>query len=502
MGAPASPDGASPVGKEPPLTPPSRWARLARLPEPAQRGLQVRALARHVREELDAFSPAFRRARAEAGLRLDELVAPAAFARLPSLTREDLARDGRAHLLCLEPGGMRRNWPAARKLALGLGGRRVRAALPRSYRPALRLETRGRSAEPLGVWLTAFDLEIARELGRRNLEVLGLVPHASRAVALLGGASDLASWQVREALQAAAIPTALAPPPRRSGVAAALRAVRALAPTVLFGMPWDLLRLARAARRTEVALGALEVAVLLGEPAGVALRWRLAEELRAAGAPDPVRLAAGYGLAELRSLYFECPTPPEAPSGLHLFPDTVLAQVEGGDGRGPELVVTPLVGHGTAVFRYRTGDRVPGPPSWSRCPACGRGLPRVGPVGGRLDEDVDLGDGARLDFAALRAWLDGRPELLEWQLALRRPGAAGVGPAPGLVLRVATDAAGDGREWRRELADTLPVHGLARSDGGWSGLEIAAHSEQEMLDFLATPHPMLERRLLDPVPTA
>ncbi len=437
---------------------------------------------RQVRQELAPFSPAFRRALEGAGLEPRAIQRPADLARLAPLARADLAGAGPAHALAFDPRALRGAWPFARKLALAVGGARVRAALPRSYRPALRLETRGRAGEPLPVWYTAFDVEVARELGRRNLEILGLDPADSRVLTLTGGALDLASWHLREALTAAAVPSAHAPPPRGSRAAAALRALRALRPTALCGRPADLLRLARAARAAGVELDRLTLAVLLAEPADAALRGRIAAELCAAGAPDEPRLASAYGLAELRQLHVECPAPAAAPSGHHLFPDTVTAEALDG-----ELLLTPLVGHGTALFRYRTGDRVAADPTWARCPACGRGLPRVGPIGARLDERLELQDGARLDLADLRAALDARSEVLEWQLAVRRA----AGRPAGLTLRVALHAGA------RPL-DAATLEALL--PGAAPRLEV--HPEAQLLDWLASPHEMWDRRLVDPDSTA
>lgn len=433
---------------------------------------------RQVRQELSPFSPAFRAALARAALEPRGIAGPADLARLAPLSRAELAAAGPAHVLAFDPRALRGTWPLARKLALVLGGARVRAALPRSYRPALRLETRGRTGEPLSVWYTAFDVEVARELGRRNLEILGLEPALARVLTLTGGALDLASWHLREALGAAGVPCAHAPPPRGPRAAAALRAARALKPTAICGRPADLLRLARAARAAGVELERLGLAVLLAEPADARLRGRIARELVSAGAPDEPLLASAYGLAEVRQLHVECPAPAATPSGPHLFPDAVTAEVEAG-----ELLLTPLIGHGTALFRYRTGDRADAPPSWSRCPACGRGLPRIGPIDARLGEMLELSDGVRLDLAALRADLDAREDLLEWQLAVRR--AAGRPAA--LTLRVATRAQGQPPD-AAALEALLPR--LAP--------RVEVHPEARLLEWLASPHEMWDRRLDDP----
>lgn len=103
-----------------------------------------------------------------------------------------------------------------------------------------------------------------------------------------------------------------------------------------------------------------------------------------------------YGMAEIVTAASECPV-----GKLHLWPD--VAQIEilssasaaaNGELAGA-LISTGLLNPDMPLIRYRVGDGLTLPRSSSAC-ACGRSLPQLASVDGRLDDLLFTADGRRI----------------------------------------------------------------------------------------------------------
>jgi phenylacetate-CoA ligase len=102
-----------------------------------------------------------------------------------------------------------------------------------------------------------------------------------------------------------------------------------------------------------------------------------------------------YGMAEMAAAASECEH-----GGLHLWPEAgVLEAVEDGHaappGRAGDLICTGLVNVDMPLIRYRVGDRGTLPAEDTGCP-CGRLLPTIQSVEGRLDDVLYTRDGRRV----------------------------------------------------------------------------------------------------------
>jgi phenylacetate-CoA ligase len=108
-----------------------------------------------------------------------------------------------------------------------------------------------------------------------------------------------------------------------------------------------------------------------------------------------VRVSNRYGCEEVGLIASEC----EHHDGLHLNIDHLIVEFLDDDGRpvasGEEgnIVVTDLVNRGMPLVRYQLGDR--GVPTDRRC-ACGRGLPLMERVSGRVADFLIRRDGSRV----------------------------------------------------------------------------------------------------------
>jgi phenylacetate-CoA ligase len=109
------------------------------------------------------------------------------------------------------------------------------------------------------------------------------------------------------------------------------------------------------------------------------------------------RVYDGYGNAELVSFISECDC-----GGFHISPEFGIIEFLSdekpvSEGMPGEMVCTGLLNYGMPLLRYRIGDV--GVPSAERCP-CGRELPLVDRIDGRVDDYVMTSNGSlvgRLD---------------------------------------------------------------------------------------------------------
>lgn len=102
-----------------------------------------------------------------------------------------------------------------------------------------------------------------------------------------------------------------------------------------------------------------------------------------------------YGMAEMVAAASECEF-----GTLHLWPEAGFLEVVErtravASGNSGELIATGLMNVDMPLIRYRVGDRVTLPLKSSLC-ACGRTLPRLSSVDGRLDDILYTADGRRI----------------------------------------------------------------------------------------------------------
>src|SRR5207237_1415571 len=139
------------------------------------------------------------------------------------------------------------------------------------------------------------------------------------------------------------------------------------------------------------------------------------------------RVFETYGSREFMLMAAEC----DRHEGLHLTQEHLLVEVLNDDGTptppGQEgnLAVTDLYNYGMPFIRYLNGDRATA--GWDTC-SCGRGLPLMKPVLGRVLDVLCTPDGRRVsgeffphlmkDFAAVRRFqvVQDEPDHVEMRL--------------------------------------------------------------------------------------
>jgi phenylacetate-coenzyme A ligase PaaK-like adenylate-forming protein len=172
-----------------------------------------------------------------------------------------------------------------------------------------------------------------------------------------------------------------------------------------------------------------------------------------------------YGCREVSVIASEC----LAHTGLHVMAEGLYLEIVQGDRpAGPEemgsLLVTDLLNHAMPLIRYRIGDVG----SWAEGPCpCGRGLPRLGAVHGRMTDFLVGADGRLVSGVFLATYVVAhRPGLGQVQITQTKAGEIVYRIRPGRDFSPADDLAyldqttrhylskGTTTAW--ELVDELP----------------------------------------------
>jgi phenylacetate-CoA ligase len=173
-----------------------------------------------------------------------------------------------------------------------------------------------------------------------------------------------------------------------------------------------------------------------------------------------------YGCREVSVIASECP----AHSGLHVMAEGLYLEIETphGPARPGEMgavLVTDLLNFAMPLIRYRIGDMA----AWAEgnCP-CGRGLPRLERVAGRVTDFLVCCDGRLVSGVYLATYVVAqRPSLGQVQIRQHRPGAVTYRIRPGRdfsrfsdleYLKITTRRyLGEQTEVDSELVEELPA---------------------------------------------
>lgn len=170
-------------------------------------------------------------------------------------------------------------------------------------------------------------------------------------------------------------------------LAGALRTIRASRGRFMFGYSSSTYLLASFARKKGLDMTGTLAALFTTSDMLYPHQRALIEEVFGA------RVFDIYGCPEGGIISFEC----KEHNGYHVNAESALVEVvspgPGGQGR---IVSTPLFNYAFPLIRYETGDV--GSLAIETC-ACGRGLPRIAQIGGRMRDFVVLKDGRHIHGA-------------------------------------------------------------------------------------------------------
>lgn len=206
-------------------------------------------------------------------------------------------------------------------------------------------------------------------------------------------------------------------------------------PTVLYGFPGHLARLAVEAE------GRLRPRLVFTSGEVLDPTTRRAIE---SGLSAPVLDV--YGCTEIKEIAWQCPER----GGYHLNADWTVVEAdvpEGADpAQGGRLLLTSLVNRAMPLLRYDIGDT--GIVLEERC-ACGRGLPLIRPTLGRSVDYIDLPDGRTLAPYSLTCAVEAIEGMRQYQFVQTRRDR--------LELRVVPTDAFDDRQAAALVAALRPV---------------------------------------------
>lgn len=318
----------------------SQWWPVERLRE--WQGTRLRELLRHAAARCDFYRARLRQARID-----PERAGLADLARLPALSKDDIAAHMAGLVVPSIPGGLRRATTG------GSSGQPLAFMIDRR-RQAADQAARARSRRWFGI-----------EPGEREAYLWGSPIETSRQDRLRG---------LRDRLTNHLLLSAFDMTPRRMN--AHLDAIRAFAPAHLFGYPSSLATLFRHARRLgrRAQTASLRAVFTAGETLMAADRAIIEESVA-------VPVADGYGSREAGFIAHQCPE-----GAYHVTMESVILEVLRDEGAPApaeevgEIAITHLDAWGMPFIRYRTGDL--GALSDEPC-RCGRGLQVLRNIQGR-----------------------------------------------------------------------------------------------------------------------
>lgn len=398
-------------------------------------------LHRFVNEQLYPFSPFYRRLFDSNKIDPRKIRTLADLRHLPLVSKKDIAptaeNPAKPLELVLQPDeqSVRRYGSKRMLMRLALtrlrqGAEAARDALRLEYLPVHAIFTTGRTALPTQFFYTSMDFERLHVVGKRLMDCCG-AKLGERGLNVFPYAPHLAFWQVFAVGQAATMLMVHTGGGKMMGTPGIVAALERMQPDMLIGVPGYVYHVLRQAVAQRMRLTKLKYIVLGAERVPTALKARLAELCAELGI-SKVTVQGVYGFTEARQAWAECQPPSHDVSfGYHTFPDMEVFETidpDTGETVGPgergEVVYSTLVGRGSCVLRYRTGDIADGGIVYDPCPHCKRIVPRISSA---LSRRSDVGEfqltkirGTLVDLNGFIPVMAEERDVIEWQLVVKK----------------------------------------------------------------------------------
>ena len=179
----------------------------------------------------------------------------------------------------------------------------------------------------------------------------------------------------------------------------------AFRPVLVVGYVSSLERFANFLQRARLTPPRIRAVIAAAEPLVAATRDAIEQALQA-----PVFNT--YGSREFMSIAGEC----EQHSGLHVNAENLVVETTERGDEPSEILVTDLHNYGMPFVRYATGDL--GTMSSASCP-CGRGLPMLHSIEGRVLDAIRTADGRTVPGEFFPHLLKEVPEFLQYRVEQR-----------------------------------------------------------------------------------
>lgn len=472
--------------------------------------LQGQKLHRYLRDCVLPFSSHYQKIFAEHGLTADDIRTVDDLTKIPYTRKEDLLPTPEAprraldFLLKPDPAVLAKR-PGVIFRSLMHGRAHETDRLDREWRPTFMTSTTGRSTEPIAFLYSQHDI---RNLGIGSGRVadIGRRGREDRMLNMFPFAPHLAFWYMYYSGIQNNIFALATGGGKVMGTEGNLRAIQKLKPNVLTAMPTFIYHVLTQAVEEKLKLEGIQTILLGGEKVAAGTRRKLAELCAQLGSPG-VQVVATYGFTEAKLAWSECPPlPGRKPTGYHLYPDLGIFEIIDPDngtvqpeGRGGEIVWTPLEARGTVVLRYRTGDFIEHGITYAPCEGCGWRMPRLMGKISRVSDFRSLRfqkiKGTILDFNELEHLLDDVPGVGSWQIELRK---AHDDPLELDEIILHVSRTGDSTETglTSSIINLMQAHFEVRPN------KIVFHSEEEIRHLQKVGVVLKEQKLVDNRPVA
>ncbi len=301
------------------------------------------------------------------------------------------------------------------------------------YQPRFMIATTGRTAFSVPYWYSSYDLEnIMQVVAKRLVAVTGMNPK-DVVVNSFPYSPHLAFWLVYYATTGQGLTAIHTGGGKVLGTQKIVGMTYAFKASVFVGVPGYMYHVIKTARGAEKQLSDIRLLITGGDRCTRTFRKQIVGLLNEMNAPNPC-VCAAYGFTESRMAPLECPHPQGVDgdlTGYHTYPDLEFwycIDPKTGERVGPgekgELVWTALDGRGTIVMNYRTGDVAEGGITYGQCPHCGRTVPIISSMIGRVSEVKDVRfdkvKGTLVDLNQFYTIMPEYPAIDEWQVILQR----------------------------------------------------------------------------------
>lgn len=404
------------------------WSKVSRMPAQGIRKMQDELLAKLVGEELPAKHPYYRELFKDKGIDPLSIRGVEDLKEVPFTTKADLLPreedPDRSKRFVLEHPAPEDG--QAKKKGFKLFGKKDAGADPLDYRLQSLYYTSGRTARPVPLVFTGYDIENLKEAGVRAFDVLGLT-RDDTMVNAFSYFPNVSFWQIYYAgieLGSTVLQTGGG---RVLGMEKILRALNNMEAPVMTASPGYAQFALQALAHYGFNMNSLERLIIGTDYAPMIQVERLRKLMAGVKAGNTV-VQRIYSISEAKSGWAEC----EPGFGYHINPDHVLVEIVDpetgdlkGEGEAGEVVITNLDARGTVLLRYRTGDIATGGMTSEPCPQCGRTVPRIlGDIERKVLKfmlEGEAGPQAFNAYSLVRQMLS-KTDILQWYAEIHRSG--------------------------------------------------------------------------------
>ncbi len=356
------------------------WNKISRMPAPAIKKMQEEELQKMLTEELALRHPYYKKLFSDHGINPDEIKSISDLKKIPFTEKADIVpREDdllRPKKFVLEPpaeGEMK-----VKKKGFSLFGKKDTGPDPDHYKFHTLYFTAGRTAKPVPIEYTHYDLDNLKEAGLRAFDVLD-VGRDDTLINAFTFAPNAFFWQMFHSTIGIGSTALQTGGGKVLGLEKILKALDSMEASTIAISPGY----ARFALQTLEHFGFsaqnLERIILGIDYTPMVAVDKLTRLMDSVKAKDH-KVQRIYFVSEAKSGWAEC-----APGyGYHTNPDHILIEIVDpesgevlGEGQRGEVVITHLDTRGTVLLRFKTGDLATGGYTTEPCPHCKRTVPRI-----------------------------------------------------------------------------------------------------------------------------